>query len=167
MHAAHAPLDGSTLHLEGLLKMVRFSPRLSTLWLRSEHFGAFDPFITHFVNLAHMSAPADADAAGREDDDDDDSGVGFLSPHLQELDTLPSRSLTEGGKWLLLAWLRKQQGVAPHLYLPGWVKGRAGEDTHNRKTLGKEHDFPTPLGSLSHSVSWHGEDRFCHPQSGF
>lgn len=80
-----------------------------------------------------MSAPADAAAAGREDDGDDDSSVGFLSSHLQELDILPTSGLTEGGKWLLLAWLRKQQGVARHLYLPGWVKGRAGEDIERNR----------------------------------
>jgi len=128
IHAANAPLDGSTLHLEGLLNMVRFSPRLCTLWLRSEAFGAFDPFITHFVNLAHMSATAGAAAAGSEDGGDDDGNSGFLSPHLKELDILPSSTgMTEGGKWLLLAWLRKQQGAARYLYLPGWVKGRKGE----------------------------------------
>lgn len=135
LRAANAPLDGSTLHLEGLLKMVRSSPRLCTLWLWSDHFGAFDPFITHFLNLAHMSAPANADAAAgeEEDDDDDDSSVGFLSSHLKELDILPTGGLTEGGKWLLLAWLRKREGVARPLYLPGWVKGRAGEDVERNR----------------------------------
>lgn len=122
VHAGQTPLDGSTLHLDGLLDLVRLSPCLRTLWLRGSSFGAFDPFIIHFINLAHLAA---ATASGR-----DDNGLAssrYLPRHLRELHINPYYDLSEGGKLLLLAWLQKQEGVARQLYLPGWVEGREGQ----------------------------------------
>lgn len=87
IHTYDARLDGSTMHLLGLIDLVIYSTNLRTLRLRTETVGAFDSFLAHFISFTYASpAPAyDADYEGVNDDDD-----APFSLRLRDLDIQPS-----------------------------------------------------------------------------